>query len=198
MVGGNLLVLAASLVLGRIAAPPTPDAVVPGVSHLAVVDDRVWRGSAPSSMASYEALANAGVTTVVDLRAEPYTSNADAPLTALGLDVVHLPIRDGQTPSQDQVDEFLRVVKSAKGTVFLHCAAGVGRTGSMAAAYLVVTGQASGLRATVRNLAVGPPSLEQIAFTAGLQGSDVDRAPLPIVAVSRVLDAPRRIWSAWG
>ncbi|WP_406215152.1 hypothetical protein [Streptomyces canus] len=44
--------------------------------------------------------------------------------------------------------------------MFVHCGAGVGRTGTMAAAYLVKTGEQSS--AVRRNLAVGPPSIEQI------------------------------------
>jgi protein tyrosine phosphatase (PTP) superfamily phosphohydrolase (DUF442 family) len=198
MVVGNLFIVAASFVLGRLAPPATPAAAVPGVDHLAMVDSRVWRGSAPSSVAGYEALAAAGVTTVVDLRAEPGSAEEDAPITALGLQMVHLPIRDGQTPSQTQLDAFRRIVDTSEGTVFVHCAAGVGRTGSMVAAYLVSTGQASGLRSTVRNLAIGPPSLEQIAFGLGLSGDEVDSPALPVVAVSRVLDAPRRLWSSFG
>jgi protein tyrosine phosphatase (PTP) superfamily phosphohydrolase (DUF442 family) len=197
MVGGNLLILALSLILGQLVKPPTPSVTVPGVNHLSVVDARVWRSSAPSTMASYEALAAAGVSTIVDLRSDAGDTATDTPIKALGLDVVHLPIRDGQVPTQDQVATFLRVVKEARGTVLVHCAAGVGRTGTMVASYLEATGQASGLRATVRNLAIGPPSLEQIAFSLGLHDA-ANRPPLPLVAASRILDAPRRIWSEWG
>ena len=67
--------------------------------------------------------------------------------------------------------------------------------GSMAAAYLVATGQANGLDATVENLAVGPPSLEQLAFSMGLSGTDADRPPLPVTIVSRILDGPRRLFT---
>jgi len=192
MVLGNGIILAVSFVLGRLSPPEAPSVSIPGVGHLAVVDAKVWRGAAPASLASYQALAGAGVTTVVDLRAEPASPDADAPLEALGLRVVHLPIRDGQPPSEAQIATFLQVVRESPGTVLLHCGAGVGRTGSMAAAYLVATGQANGLDATVQNLAVGPPSLEQIAFSLGLSGTDADKPPLPVVVVSRVLDAPRR------
>ncbi|HKA04752.1 MAG TPA: dual specificity protein phosphatase family protein [Acidimicrobiales bacterium] len=198
MVAGNLLIVAASFVMTHLVDTTSPAAVVPGVDHLGAVDGRVWRGSAPASMAGYRALAAAGVTTVVDLRAEHGSAAEDAPITALGLDVVHLPIRDGQIPSQAQLDRFLAVVAGAKGTVFVHCAAGVGRTGTVVAAYLVATGQANGFEATARNLAVGPPSLEQIAFGLGLDGPDIGPPPLPVVAVSRLLDAPRRIWSIVG
>jgi protein tyrosine phosphatase (PTP) superfamily phosphohydrolase (DUF442 family) len=198
MVAGNVLILATSFLMSRLVDPAAPAAVVPGVGHLGVVDQQVWRGSAPSSLGGYRALVDAGVTTVVDLRSEPGSAAEDAPLEALGLDVVHIPLRDGQTPNQAEVGRFLAVVRDAKGTVFVHCAAGVGRTGSMVAAYLVATGQANGFEATARNLAVGPPSLEQIAFSASLAGSRVGHPPLPVVAVSRLLDAPRRLWSVYG
>jgi protein tyrosine phosphatase (PTP) superfamily phosphohydrolase (DUF442 family) len=195
MVLGNGIILAVSFVLARLSPPEAPSVTIPGVGHLAVVDAKVWRGAAPASLASYEALAAAGVTTVVDLRAEPNELDADAPLEALGLRVVHLPVRDGQVPSEEQIARFLELVEGSPGTVLLHCGAGVGRTGSMAAAYLVATGQADGLDATVQNLTVGPPSLEQLAFSAGLSRTDADRPPLPVVVVSRVLDAPRRLFT---
>jgi protein tyrosine phosphatase (PTP) superfamily phosphohydrolase (DUF442 family) len=195
MVLGNGLILAVSLVMARLSPPETPSVAIPGVGHLAVVDAEVWRGAAPSSIEAYQALAAAGVTTLVDLRAEPANADADAPIEALGLRVVHIAVRDGQTPSEAQIAEFLRVVAESPGRVLLHCGAGVGRTGSMAAAYLVATGQASGLDATVENLAVGPPSLEQIAFSMGLSGTDADRPPLPLTILSRILDGPRRLFT---
>jgi hypothetical protein len=197
MVVGNLAILVPSLLLQHFAGPPAPPAAasVRDVAHLAAVDARVWRGAAPSSLVGYRSLAAAGVTTVVDLRAEPDLGLDQAALQSDGLSVVSLPIRDGQTPTQAQIDELLRVVATSRGTVFLHCGAGVGRTGAMAAAYLVATGQASGLEATLRNLAVGPPSLEQIAFTMKLQDDRVDHANALVVAASRLLDAPRRIWT---
>ena len=112
--------------------------------------------------------------------------------------MVHIPLPDGQTPNQAQLDQFLAAVADASGTVFVHCAAGVGRTGSMVAAYLVAAGQANGFEVTARNLAMGPPSLEQLAFSLGLAGPRITHPPFPVVAVSRVLDAPRRLWSIWG
>lgn len=199
MVVGNLAILVPSLLLQHVAGPSAPAAAesVRDVGHLAAVDARVWRGAAPSSLEGYRSLAAAGVTTVVDLRAEPDLGLDQAALQADGLTVVSLPIRDGQTPTRAQIDEFLRVVAASRGTVFLHCGAGVGRTGTMAAAYLVATGQASGVEATLRNLAVGPPSLEQIVFTMKLQGDRADHANALVVAASRLLDAPRRIWTGF-
>jgi protein-tyrosine phosphatase len=81
--------------------------------------------------------------------------------------------------------------------VFVHCGAGVGRSGSMAAAYLISTGQADGWAALRTNLGVGPPSLEQIWYVLELNKGEKDthQPPVLISAISRTLDAPRRIWT---
>src|SRR5690606_7516778 len=117
---------------------------VDGVDKLRHVDGKVWAGANPSRE-GYLALAAAGVTTVVDLRAEKDAHEDDAFIRSLGMQVVHIPIRDGQTPTDEEVAQFTAVVEDAPGTVYLHCGAGVGRTGSMASAYLVHTGQADAL-----------------------------------------------------
>lgn len=164
------------------------------IKNFAQVDERVWRGAAPTS-AGYEALAANGVTTVVDLRAEDGIRVDEALLGRLGITRLHVPLRDGQSPTESQVERFLAAVEGSEGRTFVHCGAGVGRTGTMAAAYLVKTGQATPREALRRNLTVGPPSLEQLAFASGLDTiAGVDRPAPLMVAISRTLDAPRRIW----
>lgn len=186
----NLVMIGASA-LARRGAPPAVDVV--GVRNFAQADDRLWRGAAPSR-AGYRSLADHGVTTIVDLRAEDDLRVDEPMLAGLGLTRVHLPLRDGQSPGPEMVERFLAVVRDSPGRVFLHCGAGVGRTGTMAAAYLVSTGQASGSEALRRNLEVGPPSLEQVTFSAQLRSGRVQRPAPAVVALSRVLDAPRRLW----
>jgi len=169
-------------------AVPAPE----GINNFRVVDDSVWRGAAPSR-AGYAGLAERGVTTIVDLRAEDDIHVDEAYLASLGLRRIHIPIRDGQSPTPDEVDRFLQAVNSSHGTTFVHCGAGVGRTGTMVAAYRVAVG-ASGLEAVRGNLSVGPPSLEQIAFAAAVDPGDIRRPNPVLVGLSRLLDAPRRTW----
>ena len=187
---GNLAVLAAHRLAVRQTA--TPSVTLP-IQNFAQIDDRVWRGAAPDD-AGYAELARNGVVTVVDLRAEDYIHVDEPRLAGLGIKRVHIPLRDGQAPGPADVEQFLAAVRESPGRVFVHCGAGVGRTGTMAAAWLVASGEASGREAMQRNLAVGPPSLEQLAFAARLGQGEIRRPPAAVVALSRVLDAPRRTW----
>ncbi|MGP3970392.1 fused DSP-PTPase phosphatase/NAD kinase-like protein [Streptomyces sp. 6N223] len=165
---------------------------VAGINHFEQVDDKVWRGSAPG-VEGYRELAERGVHTVVDLRAEDMSAHELAEPVRAGLDVVRMPIRDGQTPTNAQVDQFIETVRESPGPVFVHCGAGVGRTGSMSAAYLVETDQASSRQAALRTLAVGPPSIEQVYYVMTADQDHVDQPPTAVKAVSRLFDAPRRI-----
>ena len=151
----------------------------------------MWRGAAPSAK-GYRALASHGVKTVIDLRAEEGIPDERPALDLLGIDLVRIPIRDGQAPTSGQVSSFLDAVGASSGRVFVNCGAGVGRTGTMAAAYLFESG-ASPTEALLRNLAVGPPSLEQLFFVGGLGDGSFSAPPAPVTALSRFLDAPRRL-----
>jgi protein-tyrosine phosphatase len=193
---GALGILAVSYWAREETPAPAGTRTVQGVHNFQPVDTegRLWRGAAPSP-AGYRTLAGMGITTVVDLRAENLSPGQLAGPEKAGLDVVRLPIRDGQTPKPAQVQRFLDIVARSSGPVFVHCGAGVGRTGTMAAAYLVQTGEQSSASAVRRNLAVGPPSIEQIYYGLNLGPHKAEQPPLSVVAVSRLVDAPRRMAS---
>lgn len=165
---------------------------VAGIGHFKQVDDRVYRGSAPGD-AGYQELAAMGVRTVVDLRAEQMSAEDIARPTKAGLELVRLPIRDGQTPTPAQVEEFLRTVEASNGPVYVHCGAGVGRTGAMTAAYMMRTGEAGSVEAAKHMLAVGPPSVEQVYYVVSGDADSGDQPPIIVQIISRILDAPRRI-----
>ena len=162
---------------------------VSGVENFQAVDRDLWRGAKPSEE-GYRNLAARGVTTIVDLRTEVGDSERRL-LASLGVEHVGIPLRDGQAPGDEQVARFLDVMRSARGTVFVHCIAGIGRTGTMVGAYLMEIRGLSSFDALLSNLSMGPPSLEQIAFVA----DDGERPDMVITALSRILDGPRRLWS---
>lgn len=196
IVAGNGVILGASLLASQTTgSPPSPD--LSGIDNLEVVDPKLWRGAAPSPE-GYAALARAGVGTVIDLRAEEGVEADVAVVEGLGMRAVRMPVRDGQVPSTEEVEAFLRIVSQSDSPVFVHCGAGVGRTSTMVGAWLVTTGDANPMGAMRRNLAVGPPSLEQLAFVAGLRGGEISRPSPLVTAFSRVLDAPRRTWHLIG
>ena len=87
--------------------------------------------------ANVRTLESAGVGALVSL-----TEQAPWPEPA-GLRDLHLPVRDMTVPGPGQVDRFLEFVSAAEGdglAAAVHCRAGLGRTGTMLACYLVSQG----------------------------------------------------------
>jgi len=81
-----------------------------------------------------------GIRVLVSLTEEP--PNADT-LAAHSIEQAHLPIQDYAPPTLEQMTEFVALVKEEASTgrpVGVHCTAGLGRSGTMAAAYLVSSG----------------------------------------------------------
>jgi protein-tyrosine phosphatase len=194
LIYGNLALIAASWG-ARVTTdlPSSPD--IQGIRHLEVVDERVWRGGHPDGNA-YHVLAARGVTTVVDLRPDPPSRAERARVSAAGMELVHIPIVDGRYPSATQLRRFTRLVDDNRGRVFVHCSEGVGRTGTMSAAYAVTTGQTSSIDAVRDSLAVGVLTLEQIAFISSLERDRIHKPPAVVSALSRFLDGPRQLFNA--
>ena len=98
----------------------------------------------PQSEDSLKLLKSKGVEALVSLTEDPLDP---AMLEKYQIQAVHLPIPDFTAPSLDQLDQAVRsidVFLDQGQKVGVHCGAGLGRTGTILAAYLVSKGASAG------------------------------------------------------
>jgi uncharacterized protein (TIGR01244 family) len=169
---------------------------LPEIRNLRRVDESVYASGQPQP-SHYDDLARDGFTTVIDLRqhvrSDPQGDDPEQ-LDDLGLDYVHVAVPDGRAPNERAVESALDAIDRAEGKVLLHCGGGVGRSTSMSAAYLASKGKRTSV---LGQLAVGPPTLEQLHFVASLTRNDRHASITVVAFLSRyVFDAPRRLWHA--
>ncbi|XP_037350894.1 dual specificity protein phosphatase CDC14B isoform X4 [Talpa occidentalis] len=74
------------------------------------------------------------VTTVIRLNKRMYDAKR---FTNAGFDHYDLFFADGSTPSDAIVREFLNICENAEGAIAVHCKAGLGRTGTLIACYMM-------------------------------------------------------------
>jgi protein tyrosine phosphatase (PTP) superfamily phosphohydrolase (DUF442 family) len=162
------------------------------IKNFREVDDRLLAGAQPTGDA-FERLASMGVTTVVDLRTglvgDPILDDPEA-LAALGIEYVALPLHDGHAPDAELIASFLAVMEEADGRVFVHCGGGVGRSTSVEMAYRAAVGLDEGVLA---QLAIGPPTIEQVFFVSRLTMDRQEGVGGLVVAASRIVDTPRSV-----
>ena len=80
-----------------------------------------------------------GLRAVINLREEAEESEFFA--RQCGLRYLHIPVEDWCLPTSEQVQEFLQFLTGEGNTpALVHCAAGVGRTGTFVACYRVAQG----------------------------------------------------------
>lgn len=97
-----------------------------------------------------------GIRLLVSLTDEPPNHET---LIAHAIEPAHIPVQDFSPPSPEQMTEFVELVGAsvtAGEPVGVHCTAGLGRSGTMAAAYLVSRGAtADEAITTIRDLRPG-------------------------------------------
>jgi len=134
----SLLTLVAILAFSIIGSAQSSPSAVAGINikNFGQMDDVLYRGGQPSE-SDYKALASIGIKTIVDLRND-YESFAKSAAEAAGLKYYNIPMDGVSAPTDADVAEFLKIVNDpASGKVYMHCKAGIHRTGAMGAVYRI-------------------------------------------------------------
>lgn len=134
----SLLTLVAVLTFSIIGSAQTSPKAVDGINirNFGQMDDILYRGGQPAE-SDYKALAAYGIHTIVDLRNDEEVF-AKSAAEAAGLKYYNIPMDGVSAPSSEDVAKFLSIVNDpSSGKIFMHCKAGIHRTGAMGAVYRI-------------------------------------------------------------
>ena len=165
--------------------PVKPQNDLPGLKNFAQVSAALSRGAQPTAE-GFATLKARGIKTIVDLRLEHSDRSM---LSGTGLQYVEIPCSPWQMKEQEVV-EFLKVVRDPKNQpVFVHCAVGCDRTGTMVGAYRMAE-QHWTSDDTIKELyrfGYHPIYTQLVAFLKAFDpaaiGAKIDAAPMPKVEV---------------
>ncbi len=118
------------------AAEPTSPSTFTNINikNFGQMDEHYYRGAQPLPE-DYKALADLGINTIVDLRNDP-TDYERSAAEAVGIKYISLPMSGWKTPKDTDIARFLEIANDpATGTMYVHCKAGIHRTGITAAIY---------------------------------------------------------------
>jgi protein tyrosine/serine phosphatase len=104
------------------------------IRNFGQMDERFYRGAQPMPD-DFQALKDLGIKTVIDLRNDP-TEYEKAAVEALGMRYVNIPMSGWKSPKDHQLEAFMKLANDPEtGAFFVHCKAGIHRTGVAGAVY---------------------------------------------------------------
>ena len=101
-------------------------------------EKKIYRGPRPCEDEIFD-LKNKGVKSIVNLQRED-TSRKEL-IESLGMKFFHIPVIDHTAPTVEQIEEFISIAENEENLpLYVHCLAGLERTGTMVACYRIYTG----------------------------------------------------------
>jgi len=133
-----VLLFATMLVAVQVLANGTQDSqsLPINIENFGKLDDNYYRGSQPTA-GQFDELKKRGIKTIIDLRKDSIDGASQRARDA-GLQYVNIPLTTKQPATDDQTEQFLKLVNDpANWPVFVHCKGGRHRTGEMTAIYRI-------------------------------------------------------------
>ena len=100
-----------------------------------LIDDKLAGSGMPTSVSEIEWILKQGVRSIVTM-----TENSLPESWVKNVKYLHVPTEDFSAPDMEQIDEAIKFIQNRlenNEPVMVHCAAGIGRTGTILACYLI-------------------------------------------------------------